>query len=39
MGNKSEKAKDIAKAVVKVAGTVAAIGTAILSAMGDKKQG
>lgn len=38
MGNKSEKAKEIGKTVVKAATTIAAIGTAILTAVGDKNK-
>ncbi len=38
MGNKSEKAKEIGKTVVKVATAVVAIGTAILTAVGDKNK-
>lgn len=38
MGNKSEKAKEIGKTVVKVATTIAAIGTALLTAVGDKNK-
>lgn len=39
MGNKSEKAKEIGKTVVKVATTVATIGTAILAAIDKKNKG
>lgn len=38
MGNKSEKAKEIGKTVVKVATTIATIGTALLTAIGDKNK-
>ena len=38
MGNKSEKAKEIGKTIVKVASAVAAIGTALLTAVGDKNK-
>lgn len=36
MGKKADKTKEIVETVVKVAGTVAAIGGAIITAMGGK---
>lgn len=37
MGNKTEKAKNIGKGIVKAAAAVVTIGTALLTVMGDKK--
>ena len=39
MENKSEKAKKIAKTVVKIAQTIATVGPVILTAIGDKNKG
>lgn len=39
MGNKTEKAKEIGKTVVKVASVVAAVGGAVFTALNDKDKG
>ncbi len=38
MGNKADKAKDIIKATVKVAGAVATVGGAIIAVLKDSKK-